>query len=132
MDSSDSLQDIRDLADIERLITRFYQKLMVDPDIGHFFTQVVHLDLAHHIPRIASFWESVLFQSGAYQGDPMVAHLALHAQSPMEAAHFEVWLQHFTATVDEMFFGYHAESAKQRAHSIATLMQIKIKRAALG
>lgn len=125
-------RDIADIQDLEQLITRFYQRLIVDPVIGHFFTTVVQLDLEHHIPRIAQFWESTLFQKGGYQGDTMGIHLQLNARSPMEAAHFEVWLQHFSTTVDEMYIGRNAELAKQRAHAIAMLMQVKIKRAALG
>jgi hemoglobin len=132
MEIQQPTHDIRDLADLERLITRFYGKLMVDPTIGHFFTEVVQLDLAHHIPRIAAFWESTLFQTGSYQGDTMGIHLKLHERSSMEEVHFEVWVQHFQATVDEMFLGLNAELAKQRAYSIAMLMRVKIKRAALG
>ena len=132
MEYSPLARDIEDRKDLEMLITRFYQRLMVDPVIGHFFTEVVQLDLEHHIPRIAQFWESTLFQTGGYQGDTMGIHLQLHAQSPMEATHFAVWLEHFSATVDEMYMGRNAELAKQRAYSIAMLMQVKIKRAALG
>ncbi len=128
MDHPLPIGDLSDRADIDRLITQFYRRLMVDPEIGHFFTDVVHLDLDRHIPRIALFWESVLFQSGNFQGDPMLVHLQLHHRSPMEAPHFEVWLGHFGATVDEMFAGTMAETAKQRAYSIAMLMQVKINR----
>ncbi len=132
MEFSPTARDIEDIQDLEQLITRFYQRLIVDPVIGHFFTEVVRLDLEHHIPRIAQFWEATLFQTGGYQGDTMGIHLQLNARSPMEAAHFEVWLRHFSATVDEMYLGRNAELAKQRAYSIAMLMQVKIKRAALG
>jgi hemoglobin len=125
-------RDLSNRTDLDSLILRFYERLLVDPEIGHFFTDVVHLDLAHHLPKIASFWESTLFQTGDYQGNPMAVHVQLDRLSPMEAKHFEVWLRHFCATVDEMFVGYYSELAKQRAHSIATIMQIKIKREALG
>ena len=36
------------------------------------------------------------------------------------------WLQLFTSTVDELFEGEKAELAKQRAMSIATVMQLKL------
>jgi hemoglobin len=132
MNPDEGKHDIQDRADLLLLIERFYQKLLVDPEIGHFFTDVVPLDLEKHIPRIAGFWEHILFQTGGYQGDPMVVHLDLNRKSAMEAHHFEVWLRHFSATVDEIFFGGNAELAKQRARSIATLMHVKIKREALG
>jgi hemoglobin len=124
--------DIRHRNDLDRLIGRFYERLLVDPEIGHFFTEVVQLDLAHHLPRIAGFWEMVLFQTGDYVGEPMTAHLNLNRLSALEPAHFEVWLRHFAATVDDLFVGNNAELAKQRAASIAQLMQIKIKQQANG
>jgi hemoglobin len=114
--------------DLDALIAALYARLMTDARIGRFFTEVIPLDLAHHIPKIASFWESLLFQTGDYQGDPMAAHLHLNRLSKLELIDFEVWLGHFDATVDELFEGENAERAKQRAHSIATLMQIKIDR----
>jgi hemoglobin len=114
--------------DLTELIQSLYTRLMVDPEIGHFFTTVVVLDLEKHIPRIVDFWEMVLLQSGGYQGDPMEVHLRLNRLSSLSGHDFEVWLRHFEETVDLLFEGEMAERAKQRAHSIATLMQIKIQR----
>jgi hemoglobin len=114
--------------DLVVLMDAFYRRLLVDGEIGHFFTRVVKLDLERHLPRLVDFWESVLFQSGDYQGDPMAVHLHLNQLHPMTARDFEVWLGHFEATVDALFEGEVAERAKQRARSIATLMQIKIQR----
>jgi hemoglobin len=115
-------------ADIDELIHALYARLMKDAQIGKFFTEVVPLDLGHHIPKIASFWENLLFQAGDYQGEPMSVHLHLNQISKLEPTDFEVWLGHFDAVVDERFVGEVAERAKQRAHSIAMLMQIKIAR----
>jgi hemoglobin len=44
----------------------------------------------------------------------------------MKMEHFQRWTELFTATVDEMYKGEKAELIKQRAMSIATVMQIKI------
>ena len=44
----------------------------------------------------------------------------------MSKAHFDHWLMLFTTTVDDLFEGEKAEQTKQRATSIATVMQIKI------
>ena len=132
MDLPKLLPEISSRADIERLVTAFYARLMKNRDIGHFFTQVVELDLAKHIPRIVDFWESILFQSGGYDGDPMAVHINLNKRSPMEAGHFGEWVLQFCTTVDEMYSGEKAELAKQRAYAIASLMQVKIKRGALG
>lgn len=56
----------------------------------------------------------------------MKPHLDLHLQSPLQAHHFKTWLGYFIATVNELFDGDKAELAKQRATSIATVMQIKV------
>lgn len=128
MAAHNAKRELRSRADLDELILALYERLMVDPQIGKFFTQVVPLDLAHHIPKIASFWESLLFQTGDYQGDPMAVHIHLNRLSKLDREDFEVWLGHFDAAVDELFEGENAERAKQRARSIATLMQIKIQR----
>jgi len=52
--------------------------------------------------------------------------MILHRQSPLKTHYFETWLRYFKATVDELFEGEKAFLAKQRATSIATVMQIKI------
>lgn len=127
MSSTETKRPLSTRADLDQLIRVFYERLLVDPQIGKFFTEVVTLDLDHHLPRIADFWEHVLFQTGGYQGDPMAAHLKLNRLSRLESADFEVWLGHFDATVDALFEGEVAERAKQRARSIATLMQLKIR-----
>ena len=72
------------------------------------------------------FWENILFQTGGFKGNPMAAHVLLHQKSPLLAAHFKQWLHLFKTTVDELFEGHNTELIKQRALSIATMMQIKV------
>lgn len=119
--------DIQTRADIDRLIHDFYQKIIKDEEIGYFFTEVVQLDLTHHLPKIADFWETTLFHQAKYKGNPIVPHLAMNQKSPMTKAHFDRWVTVFCETVDDLYAGTMAEMAKQRAQSIATVMQIKIK-----
>ena len=57
----------------------------------------------------------------------MQPHMKLHQQSPMKKQHFETWLRYFKETVDELFTGDNAFIIKERAVSIATVMQIKTK-----
>ena len=56
----------------------------------------------------------------------MTTHMNLHALSPLAKPHFDRWKKLFLETIDEYFEGSNAELAKQRAVSIATMMQIKI------
>ena len=118
--------DIQDRADIKRLIDSFYTKVRVDDQIAYLFNDVAKVDWEHHLPRMYDFWESILFQTGTFSGNPMTAHMQLHQRSPLAKEHFARWLQLFNETVDELFDGDRAELIKQRALSIATIMQIKI------
>jgi hemoglobin len=118
--------DIRDREDIKQLIDTFYSKVRADDTIGYLFNDVAKVNWEHHLPRMYDFWENILFQTGGFKGNPMVAHVLLHQKSPLSAAHFERWLRLFLTTVDELFEGDKAELIKQRARSIATMMQIKV------
>ena len=117
--------DIRGPEDVSALIAAFYAKARYDPALAHFF---VHVDWAHHTPRIEAFWNMILFGDKGYQGDPLTAHVQLHHRFPMEPGHFDRWVQLFHNTVDERFVGAKAEEAKQRAQTIAGVMEFKVRR----
>jgi hemoglobin len=123
--------DIRDRADIQLLVDTFYNKVREDDVIGYLFNDVAKVDWEHHLPRMYDFWEHVIFQSGNFRGNPMVAHMQLHQKSPLTKEHFARWQQLFLATVDELFDGDNAELARQRARSIATIMQMKVVHSSL-
>ena len=99
--------------------------LLADDTINYLFTDIAKIDLQHHLPILVDFWGSILFQSGTYQKNAMQPHMALHQKSPLQKHHFETWLNYFNKTVDELFEGEIAFLAKERAKSIATVMQIK-------
>ena len=117
---------IEDREDIEFLMNSFYNKVRRDEVIGYIFNDIAKVDWDHHIPIICDFWENILFQTNVYKGNPMVTHMRLHTLTPLTKSHFERWQKLFIETVDEHFEGEMAELAKQRAISIATMMQIKI------
>lgn len=119
-------QDIENRKDIERVIYAFYDKVRKDETLGYIFNDVAKVNWEHHTPIICDFWENILFQSNVYRGNPMITHMNLHAMTPLTKPHFDRWKKLFIETVDEHFEGSNAELAKQRAISIATMMQIKI------
>ncbi len=119
-------KDIISREDIETLIDSFYKKVIKDDTIGYFFNEVVKLDWEKHIPIMYDFWETTLFHSAIYKGNPMKIHVDLHNKVPLKKAHFDQWLSMFNETVDELYYGEKANLAKTRALSIATVMQIKI------
>jgi hemoglobin len=118
--------DITTRADIELVIEKFYDKLLVDELVGFLFTKVVQLNLKEHLPRLVDFWEDQLLGSNKYSGNTMRVHMNLHLKKPLKKEHFERWLLHFHQTIDEHFSGVKAHLAKERALSIATVMQIKV------
>lgn len=123
---TDIKKDIEHREDLEKLMNAFYAKAMKDTVIGHYFTEVVQLNLQTHIPRIVDFWETVIFAVNKYQGDTFGVHEHLHQLSAFRSAHFDRWVQLFKETTEELFAGDKTEIIKQRAESIATVMKIKL------
>ena len=121
-----TIKDITDRADIELLMNTFYGRLLADENINYIFTDVAKIDMKTHMPILADFWESVLLNKNVYHNNAMKIHMELNDKTPLTKTHFDIWLQHFNTTVDELFEGDVALLAKQRAKSVATLMQIKI------
>ncbi len=120
------MKDIENRQDIEFLLRQFYTRLLKDPTIGYIFTDVAKIDLEHHLPILADFWELSLFHTGNYRNNPMQVHMDLNDKEKLTEAHFQTWLGHFHDTVDDNFSGINAERIKTRAVSIATVMKIKI------
>lgn len=119
-------KDIESRADIIKLVDSFYEQVKKDALIGFFFKSVVSVDWDFHLPKMYDFWESVILHTGDYNGNPMQVHKDISQKHPIEKSHFDRWLHLFTKTIDELFEGTNAEVARQRALSIATVMQIKV------
>lgn len=123
------MRDIKTREDIKELVTNFYQKALKDERIGYIFTDVAKIDLKHHLPIIADFWEMLLLGTVNFQAkygrSPMPAHHALNEKENLKAEHFGRWVKLFCETVDENFAGETANLAKLRAFSIAEIMRLK-------
>ncbi|MEP6903777.1 MAG: group III truncated hemoglobin [Actinomycetota bacterium] len=123
------MHDIETRKDIEELVADFYQKALKDKLIGYIFTDVAKIDLAHHRPIIADFWEMLLFGTvnfqAKYKRSPMEVHGALNDKENLRLEHFARWVKLFAETVDEKFAGATANLAKVRAVSIAETMRLK-------
>jgi truncated hemoglobin YjbI len=113
------LSDLTGRADVQVLVESFYLRAFDDPLIGHIFTDVAHMDLAHHLPIMCDFWETVLFQAGLYRRNALALHVALNEKFPLSQAHFDRWLELWIENVDEKFAGEKAELAKTQARRIA-------------
>ena len=119
-------KDISNREDLLQLLTLFYTKLLADKSISYLFIDIAKIHLPHHMDTLVNFWDSVLFQNDVYRKNAMQPHLILHQKSPLQKHHFETWLTYFNESVDELFQGEKAFLAKERALSIATVMQIKV------
>jgi hemoglobin len=86
-----------DEAMIERLVSRFYQRVQMDPIIGPVFAARID-DWPAHIRKLCAFWSSVALMSGRYHGAPMQVHMSL----PINDAHFDRWLDLFEQTASEL------------------------------
>jgi hemoglobin len=126
------MKDIESRDDIETVLNAFYKKAVYDEMIGHFFTDVVQLDVEKHIPVIADFWEAILFDTRSYRKNVMEVHQHIHLISSIRKEHLDHWVKLFHQTVDERFRGSRALLMKQRAQSIATLMNIKLNHSGIG
>ncbi|MBD0708071.1 MULTISPECIES: group III truncated hemoglobin [unclassified Streptomyces] len=112
-------RDIRDRADLDVLLRRFYTAAFADPLIGPFFTEIAGTDLEAHLPHITDFWERALLRGAEYRRDAFAPHAALHSARPLTAAHFGRWVQLWHADVDGLYAGPLAERAKAQGERIA-------------
>ena len=119
------MKDIENRKDIEHLVNEFYAKVLKDEEIGFFFNEIVHIDWKKHFPIMCDFWETILFDTMKYKGNPMTKHIVLSKKEPMTSEHFEKWLLLWNQTVNENFAGDRASEAIKRAKMIADLMKYK-------
>ena len=115
--------------DIELLVNSFYDKVTKDETIGFFFNDVAKVSWAHHLPKMYSFWESILFGQMTYKGNPMAVHFPINEMEAMEVKHFDRWIELWKKTIDENFVGENADMAIYKAENIAKLMSYKMEMA---
>lgn len=118
--------DIKNRIDVERLVNAFYDKVKQDDVIGFIFNDVAKVDWDKHLPVMYDFWENIIFLTNKYTGNPMSVHIILNEQVPFNRQHFQRWIELFTGTVDALFEGKKADLTKEKAISIAAIMETKI------
>ncbi|HUR65906.1 MAG TPA: group III truncated hemoglobin [Chitinophagaceae bacterium] len=121
------MKDIGSRKDIEWLVREFYKKVRKNETLGYIFDDVMKIDWEYHIPILVDFWESILLDTASYTRNAMGEHFRVNQMVKLEAHHFTTWLKLFDSTVNELFSGEKAELAKKRAHSIASLLQLKLE-----
>lgn len=108
---------------IGEFVKRFYAKLLDDPLLSPVFLQTADIDIETHLPRIEAFWRKLLLRETGYDRHMMNIHRQIHQRHEFTAEHFQRWLHHFDATLDEHYSGRYSERARNLGHSIARNLQ---------
>jgi hemoglobin len=117
------MKDIENIADIKIFVDEFYEKVRHDALLAPVFaSKISDAEWPAHLNRLYAFWNAILFAERGFEGNPMQKHFAL----PISENHFSQWLHLFSQTIDSHFSGPKAAEAKQRATSIAQIMQFKL------
>ena len=84
---------------IQQVVHQFYGKVRQDRLLGPVFERFIQgNDWDHHLARMCDFWSAILFHTGRYKGNPMLAHLQIEEIGPR---HFDRWMELFVETVGE-------------------------------
>jgi hemoglobin len=110
-----------DDAMIARLVDGFYERVRADPLIGPVFNERI-TDWGPHLEQMRLFWSSVALMSGVYHGRPMPKHLPL----PVDARHFDRWLELFEAAARDLCPPVAADHFIERARRIAESLELGI------
>jgi hemoglobin len=110
-----------DEAMIDCLVRTFYGKVREDEILAPVFNERV-ADWELHLVRMGEFWSSVALLSGIYHGRPMEKHLPL----PVDARHFDRWLQLFREAAQEVCPPAAAAHFIEHAERIAQSLEMGI------
>lgn len=122
--------DINGRAEIEQLVNEFYVRVRADDLLGFIFDRVAQTNWETHLPKMYAFWETVLFRSGGYLGNPVAAHARLAPMTQMGEPQFERWKAVFNLTVDDLFEGENATHIKRCAADMANVIHARINNVA--
>jgi hemoglobin len=114
-----ALGDLR-AEDLYETLVAFYARVEREPLLAPYFMPV---DMAAHMPRIESFWATLLFQAVTYSGSAFQPHLAMPG---LTGPHFACWVATLEAILDARFEGPSTDRMKALAHRIAYSMQVRL------
>ena len=119
--------DLKNRDDIKKLVISFYTKVRKNEEIGYFFNNSIK-DWEAHFEKLTDFWESNLFFTGTFQGNPALAHVKvdLSHENSITEYHFGIWLNLWFQTIDELFAGEMAERLKHNARKMSTHLFLRI------
>lgn len=117
------MADILTIQDVENLVNKFYAYIKKDKLLAPVFALRISEDQwPIHLEKMYCFWGSLLLHNQKYNGSPFDKHIGL----PIGGIHFKQWTDLFNKTVDELFEGEVANTAKERAANIARIFEFKL------
>lgn len=117
------MTDITTMEDVKLMVDTFYGKIQQDALLGPIFaSRIAPGAWTPHLETMYRFWGAQLLGIMEYQGRPFPKHRTL----PVEGFHFQHWIKLFHETVDELFAGPRASTAKTKAASIAQVFWSKL------
>jgi hemoglobin len=119
-------RDIESREDLIAVIDLFYERTFADPVLGPIFVDITKLDLDHHIPIVADFWENILFAAHKYPGGLMRVHFDVHRMTSLQPHQFQRWLDYWESSIEDQFEGPRANMAKEHAYRVARMMSDRL------
>ena len=88
--------DISSRKDIKYIISKFYDKLLIDKKMMPFFQEIIDTDeLDHHLEIITDFWNDIIFDTMTYERNVMQKHLNKNTFIKFQKEHFSIWVSYF-------------------------------------
>ncbi|MDT7827451.1 group III truncated hemoglobin [Pricia sp. S334] len=120
-------KEIETRDDVQLLVETFYGRIRKDKVLGPIFNGIIS-DWKEHLSLLTDFWETQLFLTRKYYGNPVTAHQEVDEkmEGKITSEHFGLWLNIWFATIDELFDGERAWIAKNRARKMSTMLYMQI------
>lgn len=119
--------DIQNRNDVFMLVSKFYEKIRKEESLGPIFNDIIK-DWDQHLDRLTDFWETNLLFIAKYKGNPIKVHQEVDKtfDGNINEKHFGTWLNLWIETLDQLYNGERAETAKRRARKMSTHLLIKM------
>lgn len=106
---------------IRELVYAFYERVRADPLLGPVFDSKLAGRWDDHLPKMVTFWSSLVLGTKNYRGNVQQAHQPLEGVEP---AHFSRWLSLFLKTVEARYAPAAAVRFMEPALRIAQSLQL--------
>ncbi|MEJ6796624.1 MAG: group III truncated hemoglobin [Flavobacteriales bacterium] len=109
--------------DINNIVRKFYGQVRENEILGPVFTNAIPAgEWDRHMEKITDFWDSAIFGSMTFKGNPATSHVNLDKNNDYKITqdHFSIWLNQWSETINEDYEGEIAENMKMRARKMAT------------